>query len=161
LANRHTTGRDTVSNDDHRQHLHPVPDNQDHDPRTPPNDPAAERAVLGGMLMSKTAIADAVDTTIGKDFYRPRHELIFDTIRALYDRLEPVDTITVADHLAKTKDLTRAGGAAYLHELINACTTPASTAYYAQIVAEQATLRRLVNAGTAMLGTIWRYSRDA
>jgi len=100
------------------------------------------------MLMSKTAIADAVDTTIGKDFYRPRHELIFDTIRNLYDRLEPVDTITVANHLAKTKDLTRAGGAAYLHELINACTTPASTAYYAQIVAEQATLRRLVEAGT-------------
>ena len=128
------------------------------DTRTPPNDPAAERAVLGGMLMSKTAIADAVDTTIGKDFYRPRHELIFDTIRALYDRLEPVDTITVADHLAKSKNLTRAGGPAYLHELIQACTTPASAAYYAQIVAEQATLRRIVEAGTRI--TQLGYSAD-
>ena len=133
----------------HIRHIHD-PDQAPGSDQSPPNNQAAERAVLGGMLMSKTAIADAVDTTIGKDFYRPNHELIFDTIRNLYDRLEPVDTITVANHLAKTKNLTRAGGAAYLHELINACTTPASTAYYAQIVAEQATLRRLVNAGTAI-----------
>ena len=136
--------------------LRSVPD--DPETRTPPNDLAAERAVLGGMLMSKTAIADAVETTTGKDFYRPNHELIFNTIRNLYDRLEPVDTITVANHLAKTKDLTRAGGPAYLHELINACTTPASAAYYAQIVAEQATLRRLVNAGTRI--TALGYSVD-
>jgi len=111
------------------------------------------------MLTSKTAIADCVQTITGPDFYRPNHELIFDTIRNLYDRLEPVDAITVADHLTKSKNLTRAGGPAYLFELINACTTPASAAYYAQIVAEQATLRRLVEAGTRI--TALGYATDA
>ena len=127
--------------------LRSVP-NDPQDTRTPPNNQAAEKAVLGGMLMSKTAIADAVDTVAGSDFYRPAHELIFDTITNLYARLEPVDAITVADHLAKSKNLTRIGGQAYLHELINATAVPESAGYYAQIIAEQATLRRLVEAGT-------------
>jgi len=128
------------------RHLRAIPDDQD--TRTPPNNPAAERAVLGGMLMSKTAIADCADITTGPDFYQPAHELIFDTITNLYARLEPVDAITVADHLAKSKNLTRIGGAVYLHELINATAVPESAGYYAQIVAEHATLRRLVAAGT-------------
>lgn len=139
-----------MSNDDHRQHLHPVPNERNHnddDTRTPPNDPAAERAVLGAMLTSKTAIADCVETITGTDFYRPNHELIFDTIRNLYDRLEPVDAITVADHLTKTKNLTRVGGQAYLFELIANVTTTANAGFHAQLVAEQATLRRLVEAG--------------
>jgi hypothetical protein len=139
-----------VSNDDHRHHLHTVPSNRDHEQRTPPNNADAERAVLGGMLMSKTAIADCVDLVAGPDFYRPANEVIFNTITDLYAHLEPVDAITVTDHLAKTKDLGRIGGSAYLYELINAVAAPSSASYYAQIVAEQATLRHLVEAGTAI-----------
>ena len=142
----------------HIRHIHD-PDQAPGSDQSPPNNQAAERAVLGGMLMSKTAITDAVDTVAGPDFYRPAHEFIFDAIISLYARLEPVDAITVADHLTKSKNLTRAGGPAYLFELINACTTPASAAYYAQIVAEQATLRRLVEAGTRI--TALGYATDA
>ena len=54
--------------------------------RTPPQDLAAERGVLGGMMLSKDAIADVVEVVMGADFYRPAHQIIFDVILDLYGR---------------------------------------------------------------------------
>jgi replicative DNA helicase len=121
------------------------------DDRLPPQDVNAERSVLGGMLLSKDAIADCVEQLKGTDFYRPAHELIYDAILDLYGRGEPADAITVADELTKRGDLTRVGGQAYIHELISAVPTAANAGYYAQIVAERAVLRRLVEAGTRIV----------
>ena len=64
--------------------------------RIPPQDVRAEQSVLGGMLLSKDAIADAGEVVRSSDFYRPAHELIFDAIIDLFSRGEPVDAITVA-----------------------------------------------------------------
>ena len=119
--------------------------------RMPPQDVHAEQSVLGGMLLSKDAIADCVESLRSVDFYRPAHELIYDAILNLYGRGEPADAITVADELTKRGDLARIGGQAYLHQLIQAVPTAANAGYYAQIVAERATLRRLVDAGTRIV----------
>ncbi|YAL84715.1 replicative DNA helicase [Dermacoccaceae bacterium W4C1] len=119
--------------------------------RVPPQDVNAEQSVLGGMLLSKDAIADCVEGMRGTDFYRPAHELIWDAIIHLYGRGEPADAITVADELTKRGDLSRAGGQAYLHQLIQGVPTAANAGYYAQIVAERAVLRRLVDAGTRIV----------
>ena len=86
--------------------------------RIPPQDVRAEQSVLGGMLLSKDAIADAGEVVRSSDFYRPAHELIFDAIIDLFSRGEPVDAITVADEMTKRGTLTRVGGQAYLHDLI-------------------------------------------
>ena len=67
--------------------------------RTPPQDIAAEESVLGGMLLSKDAIADVVEELKAGDFYRPAHETIYDAILDLYGRGEPADAITVANGL--------------------------------------------------------------
>ncbi|MDO5711777.1 MAG: DnaB-like helicase N-terminal domain-containing protein, partial [Micrococcales bacterium] len=117
------------------------------DDRVPPQDVHAEQSVLGGMLLSKDAIADVLEITRGVDFYRPAHELVYDAVLDLYGRGEPADAITVADELTKRGDLTRVGGQSYLHQLIAAVPTAANAGYYAQIVAERAVLRRLVDAG--------------
>lgn len=119
--------------------------------RLPPQDVGAEQSVLGGMLLSKDAIGDVNEAVRGHDFYRPAHELIFDAIVDLYSRGEPADAITVADELSKRGDLQRAGGQAYLHDLIQSVPTAANAGYYAQIVAERAVLRRLVEAGTKIV----------
>jgi replicative DNA helicase len=119
--------------------------------RTPPQDVVAEQSVLGGMLLSKDAIADCVEGLKGCDFYRPAHELIYDAILDLYGRGEPADAITVSDELTKRGDLTRVGGQAYLHQLISEVPTAANAGYYAEIVAERAVLRRLVDAGTKIV----------
>jgi len=119
--------------------------------RLPPQDVHAEQSVIGGMLLSKDAIADCVEGLKGVDFYRPAHELIYDAILDLYSRGEPADAITVSDELTKRGDLTRVGGQAYLHQLISEVPTAANAGYYAEIVAERAVLRRLVDAGTKIV----------
>ncbi len=119
--------------------------------RTPPQDLAAEQSVLGGMLLSRDAIADVVETLRPADFYRPAHQLVYDAVLDLYGRGDPVDAITVADALQKAGTLVRAGGAPYLLTLVSQVPTAANAGYYARIVGEKAVLRRLVEAGTRIV----------
>lgn len=116
--------------------------------RTPPQDLEAEQSVLGGMMLSKDAIADVMQELKGADFYRPAHEIIHDAVMSLYGRGEPADAVTVANELSRKGELARVGGAPYLHTLISSVPTAANAGYYARIVREQAILRRLVEAGT-------------
>ncbi len=119
--------------------------------RTPPQDVAAEQSVLGGMMISKDAIADVVEQLRGTDFYRPAHEIVYDAILDLYGRGEPADAVTVSAELVKRGEMGRVGGAPYLHTLISMVPTAANAGYYARIVRERAVLRRLVEAGTRIV----------
>ena len=119
--------------------------------RTPPNDVLAEQSALGGMLLSKDAVADVIETLRGIDFYVPKHELIYEAILSLYSHGEPTDVVAVTDELIKTGELQRAGGADYLHTLTSIVPTAANAGYYASIVSERALLRRLVEAGTRIV----------
>jgi len=119
--------------------------------RTPPQDVAAEQSVLGGMLLSKDAIADVVEVVRGHDFYRPAHELVYEAIIDLYGRGEPADPVTVSAELAKRGELGRVGGGPYMHTLISSVPTAANAGYYARIVRETAVLRRVIEAGTKIV----------
>ncbi len=119
--------------------------------RTPPQDLAAEQSVLGGMLLSKDAIADVIEVLRGNDFYRPAHETVYEAILDLYGRGEPADAVTVSDELTKRGELGQIGGPAYLHTLLSSVPTAANAGYYARIVRERAVLRRLVTAGTRIV----------
>ena len=119
--------------------------------RTPPHDLLAEQSAIGGMMLSKDATADVIESVRAVDFYIPKHEIIFDAILSLYSHGEPTDVIAVTDELTKTGELTRAGGAEYLHTLTGLVPTAANAGYYASIVAEKAVLRRLVEAGTRIV----------
>ena len=77
--------------------------------RQPPQDMAAEQSVLGGMLLSKDAIADVNEILRGTDFYRPAHEIIHDSIVDLYGRGEPADPVTVAAELQRRGELQKVG----------------------------------------------------
>ncbi len=119
--------------------------------RQPPQDVQAEQSVLGGMLLSKDAIADVVEVLRAGDFYRPAHQIVYDTILDLYGRGEPADPVTVSAELTRSGQLMRVGGSPYLHTLISSVPTAANAGFYAEIVAERATLRRLVEAGTRIV----------
>jgi len=119
--------------------------------RQPPQDIQAEQSVLGGMLLSKDAIADVVEVVRSVDFYRPAHQVVYETILDLYGRGEPADPVTVSAELTRSGQLMRVGGTPYLHTLISSVPTAANAGYYAEIVAERAVLRRLVEAGTRIV----------
>ena len=133
-----------------------LPDRHDEAPpaeygRTPPQDVAAEQSVLGGMLLSKDAVADVVEILRGHDFYRPAHESIYEAVLDLYGRGEPADAVTVSAELQKRGELGRVGGAPYLHTLVSSVPSAANAGFYADIVRERAILRRLVEAGTRIV----------
>jgi len=119
--------------------------------RMPPHDVAAEQCVLGGMLLSKDAISDVIEVIRPSDHYRPAHQLVHEAILDLYARGEPADAITVSNELTRRGELSRIGGAPYLHTLIASVPTAANAGYYARIVRERAILRRLVEAGTRIV----------
>lgn len=125
----------------------------------PPQDLLAEESVLGACMLSARAIDDVMDSGLrGADFYRPVHETIWEAIRALHSRREPVDPVTLLGELDRRGDLARVGGPAYLHTLQHGTPTAANAAFYARSVREKATLRRLVTAGTKIVQL--GYARD-
>lgn len=125
---------------------HPMPEE-----RIPPQSLQAEQSVIGSMLMDKNAIVKGVEILRGDSFYRDAHKYIYEAILDLFDRGEPVDLVTVTESLRKNNKLDTAGGAAYITDLINSVPTSANVEYYAKIVEEKATLRRLIDAGTNMV----------
>ncbi len=131
------------------------PDEEAPGARVPPQDVAAEQSVLGAMLLSKEAIDPATDVLEGRDFYRPAHELVFETVASLASRGEPADAITVAAELQRRGDLGRVGGAPYLHTLVAGVPVAASVDFYAEIVREKAILRRLIQVGQRIAGFGW------
>jgi len=115
-----------------------------------PHDLVAEQSTLGGMLLSAdvTHLILSESKIFERDFYAPKHEIIFGAIRALANQGEPTDVVTLSAELVKLGKLSTIGGAEYLHELTAIVPTAASATFYANIVREKAILRRLIEAGT-------------
>jgi replicative DNA helicase len=112
----------------------------------PPHDILAEMSVLGAMMLTPIAVPDVIDQLQPRDFYRPNHQTIYTCIVDLYSRGQPCDAIAIAQALG-IKALVRAGGATYLHDLLQAVPTAANAGYYAAIIARKALQRRMVEAG--------------
>ena len=119
--------------------------------RVPPHNLEAEESVLGSMLLSKDAIAEVLELLHDDDFYRPAHRTVFSGILSLYAGGEAIDAITVAEHLRRGGVLEDVGGAPFLFSLVEGVPTAANAGYYARIVKEAGTLRRLIDAGTRIV----------
>lgn len=115
--------------------------------RQPLHDQDAEQAVLGGMLLSADAIDDVLAVVKPEQFAAPKHETIFRAIVYVYGQGDPVDPISVSAELTKRGELSKVGGAAYLHHLVQTIPVAANAEYYAGIVHEKAVLRGLAQAG--------------
>ncbi len=120
--------------------------------RLPPHNIEAEQSVLGSMLIDRDAIIRVASYLKAEDFYVSANATIFAAIRDLYNRREPTDFVTLSDELERNGTLDDVGGVGYLSSLLSAVPTAVHVEYYGQIVARTATLRRLIDAGTAIVG---------
>jgi replicative DNA helicase len=128
--------------------------------RAPPQDNDAEMSVLGGMLLSKDAISDVVEILTASDFYKPQHATIFQAIVDKYADGEPADAVTIAHALTASGQLVKVGGAPYLHTLLSCVPTAANAAYYARLVGDRSTRRRVIEAGTRVVQLGYTLDRD-
>ena len=119
--------------------------------RVLPHSIEAEQSVIGSMIMDREAITIASEIVSEDDFYGKQYGIIFEAMVELNDEGKPVDLVTLQDRL-KEKDVPpEVSSLEFVRELITAVPTSANVKYYAGIVAEKATLRRLIrlNEGTA------------
>ena len=128
--------------------------------RLPPHNLEAEQSVLGSLLIDRDAVIRIASYVKPGDFYRSAHRLIYEAILNLYNRREPTDLITLVDELRRNSNLDDAGGESYLTELIAAVPTSVHVEYYGRIVERTATLRRLIEAGTDVVGIGYDDSLD-
>jgi len=110
----------------------------------PPNNVAAEEAVLGSLLIDPDAMDDVAALLKPADFFAERNGMIFDAACALRSRREPVDFLTVVSALEQRNQLLEVGGAAYLTGLINATPTAVHALAYARQVKDAAIRRRII-----------------
>lgn len=128
--------------------------------RVPPNNVEAEASVLGSMMLSGDAIADVVEILQPEDFYRSANGRIYEALKALYARGEPVDIVTAVETLKRLDLLDSVGGALYLRDLVDQVPTPASAGHYARIVAETALMRRLIGAAADIMDMAYSAPED-
>jgi replicative DNA helicase len=113
--------------------------------RIPPHSIEAEKSVLGASLLSKDALFDVVEVVRADDFYDNNHKEIFKAIVDLNRKNVPVDALTVSEELKKRNSLNMVGGRAYIASLSSGTPTTANAQEYAKIVAEKASIRRLIS----------------
>ncbi len=114
--------------------------------RVPPNDLAAERSVLGGILLENGAFDSVVDTLRVEDFYSEAHGAIYEAMQELSRVGQPIDTVTLRDHLATARKLQAVGGDEYLLSLTNTIPTVANIKAHAAIVREKSVVRKMISA---------------
>ena len=119
--------------------------------KIPPHDLEAEQAVLGSMLTDKDAVISAIETLKVDSFYRDDNKVIYDAILNLYNRLEPIDIITVKDELTSLGKFEQVGGLEYLASLPDKVPTTANVDKYINIVEEKAALRNLIKTANEII----------
>src|SRR5438445_3382118 len=118
--------------------------------RQVPVDDRSEQQVLGSLLIDRDAIFKVADLLRADDFYIPRNRLIYDAARALLERRERIDPLTIQVELARREELDRAGGVAYLRAIVETVPTAVEIERHAHVVRDRAILRRLLGAATAI-----------
>jgi len=136
------------------------PESADWTGRLPPQSIEAERSVIGSMLLSASAIDEATGVLAAEDFYVHAHQRLFTAILAIHAKNKPVDPVTLAEWLAKKKQLDELGGIAYLHTIIETVPHAAHVVHYADIVKDNAHRRRLIEAGTLAVREAYDSSRE-
>lgn len=112
--------------------------------RVPPNALEAEKAVLGGILLDNHALNIVHEILNAPDFYSEANGVIFEAMRDLFGRGQPVDTVTLRSEVLQKGKLQQVGGDEYLLGLTNTIPTVANIEAHAKIVKEKATIRRLI-----------------
>lgn len=140
----------------HRSEFRTIPEG-----RIPPQAVDIEAYVLGAMLLEKEAISKAIEVIDEDAFHADYHRKIFQGMIALFERSEPVDTITLAEELRRRGHLEVVGGEAYLVELTMKVTSGANVEHHARIVLEKSLMRHLITASSTIASRAFSPTEDA
>jgi replicative DNA helicase len=124
--------------------------------RVPPHDLDAERAVIGAMLVSETAVAAVAERLDAEDFYSEVHRIIYAAMMRLYSRGDPIDQLTLTNELRSVNEFERIGGRPYVFQIVESVPTAANAGRYADIVRGKALLRAVIDVGSRITEDAFR-----
>ncbi len=119
--------------------------------KVPPHSVLAEQSVLGGLMHDANVWDDLADRLVPEDFYRHEHRLIYGALADLAKRYQPLDAVTVSEHLGSLGKLVESGGLPYLAELVQDTPGSANILAWADIVRDHSIRRQLIRAGSAII----------
>ncbi len=128
--------------------------------RVAPNSPEAEQSVVGAMFIDKEAIQIASEIVNPEDFYNKQLGTIFETMIELDKEGSAVDVVTLQNRLREKNVPPAVSSVEFIGELVSAVPTSANVKYYAQIVAEKSTLRKLIHVSEETINTCYNNADD-
>lgn len=129
--------------------------------KIPPQAIDLEEAVLGAILIEKLAINEVINILSPRSFYKQAHEEIYKSIIHLFAKSEPIDVLTVTNHLRTIGKLELVGGPVFVTELTSRINSSANIEYHARIIAEQAIKRDLITTCSDTLKSCYDPTVDA
>ena len=123
--------------------------------RVLPHNSEAEQSVIGAMLLNRDNISKASERISGEDFYNRQYGVLFDTMCELDDAGSPVDLVTIQEHLRMKDVPPEVSSLEFVRELLAMPLMSRNIASYAEIVAEKATLRRLIRLNEDIANTCY------
>lgn len=129
--------------------------------KLPPQNLEAEQSVLGAVLIDNEALITALEILTYQDFYKDSHRKLFISMMELFDKSEPIDIVTLTDHLRRKGDLEAVGNTQYLSELVSMIPTSANVRFHSKIIREKSMLRGLLHSVTEIAGNVYNSELDA
>ena len=127
----------------------------------PPQNIEAEESIISAILIDNNALLDVIEILAPEDFYRTAHKKIYAAIIDLFDKNEPIDSVTVANRLKEKGQLEEIGGISYLSRLLDIAPPAVNAPHYAKIVHDKASLRRLIEKANAIVKRCFKEQGNA
>jgi replicative DNA helicase len=109
-----------------------------------PHSIEAEQSVIGSMLMDKDAVIVALDMISAEDFYSKQYAILYETMLELFNEGKEMDLVVIQDRLREKNVAPELSSLDFIKEIITTVPTSANIKYYANIVKEKSTLRKLI-----------------
>jgi replicative DNA helicase len=129
--------------------------------KTLPNNLEAERSILGAILLDDRAVFTVFGSLKSPDFYLDSHRKVFEKMLHLMNNSRPIDLVTLKEELQRSNELESVGGAAYLASLTDGLPRALNIEYYARIVREKSTLRRLIQISNEIMARSYQDEEPA
>ena len=128
--------------------------------RIPPQAVDLEEVVLGALMLEKEAVNAVIDILSPEVFYKEAHQIIFAAIKDLFTKSEPIDILTVTNHLKSTGDLEAVGGPYYISQLTNRVVSSANIEYHSRIILQKYIQRQLIQISSETIKDAYEDSAD-
>ena len=128
--------------------------------KMPPQARDLEQVVLGAMMLEQKAVSDVIDVLKPDGFYVNSHQLIFEAMRSLFDKSQPIDILTVIEELRLLGTLDEVGGAVYISELTHRVASSANAEHHARIIAQKYIQRELIRISSQIIQDAYDETTD-